>query len=88
MCMLRQGCSVSMIHRICGKLHGVLGWLNGVGVLGWFNGVGEIGWVFGACSIACACPFILRPWVLRKTLSHIWSKLNLPLFLFKLGYLP
>ena len=34
MCMLRQGCSLSMLHRTCEELHGVLGWLNGMGVLG------------------------------------------------------
>ena len=44
--MLRQGCSLSMLHRTCKKLHGALGWLNGMGVLGWFNGVGELVWVF------------------------------------------
>ena len=38
--MLRQECSLSMLHRTCEKLHGVFVWLNGKGVLGWFIGVG------------------------------------------------
>ena len=59
--MLRQGCSLSMLHRTCEKLHGVLGWLNVMGVLGWFNVMGELCWVFSACPIACTCLFILRP---------------------------
>ena len=29
--------------------------------------------------------FKVRPGVLSKTLSHIWGKLNLPIFLFKVG---
>ena len=40
--MLRQGCSLTMLHRTCKNCMGVLGWLNGMGVLGWFNGVGEL----------------------------------------------
>ena len=44
--ILRQGCSLSMLHKTCEKLQGVLGWLNGMGVLGWFNTVGELGWIF------------------------------------------
>ena len=43
--MLRQGCSLSMLHRTCEKLHGGLDLLNGMGVLGWFNGVGVLSWV-------------------------------------------
>ena len=43
--MLRQGCSLSMLHRICEKLQGELGWFNVMGVLGWFNGVGVLGWM-------------------------------------------
>ena len=35
----------------------------------------------------CACLFILRPGVLSKTLSHMWDKLNLPMFLFNVGLL-
>ena len=40
-----------------------------------------------ACPTACACLFKLRPGVLRKTLSHIWGKLNLPMFLLNVGLL-
>ena len=32
-------------------------------------------------------PFKVRPCVLSKTLSHIWGKLNLPIFLFNVGLL-
>ena len=28
------------------------------------------------CPTACACVFKLRPGLLSKTLSHMWSKLN------------
>ena len=38
-----------------------------------------------ACPTACACLFKLRPSVLSKTLSHMWAKLNLPMFLFNVG---
>ena len=26
--MLRQGCSLSMVHRTCEKVYGVLGWVD------------------------------------------------------------
>ena len=39
------------------------------------------------CQTTCACLFKLRPGVLSKTLSHMWSKLNLSMFLFNLGLL-
>ena len=45
MCMLRQGCSLSMLHRTCEKLHGGLGWFSIMGVLDCFNGVGVLGWL-------------------------------------------
>ena len=32
-------------------------------------------------------PFNLRPGVLSKTLSHVWGKLNLCMFLFSVGLL-
>ena len=32
------------------------------------------------CPTACTCLFKLRPGVLSKTLSHMWGKLNLPMF--------
>ena len=62
--MLRQGCYLSMLHRICEILHGGVR----LGVLG--------------MPISCACLFILSPGLLRRTLSHIWCKLNLHIFLF------
>ena len=34
-----------------------------------------------------ACLFKARPGVLSKTLSHMWGKLNLPMFLFNVGLL-
>ena len=34
------------------------------------------------CPTVCTCPFKLRPGVLSKTLSHMWGKSNLPMFLF------
>ena len=40
-----------------------------------------------ACPTACTCLFKVRPDVLNKTLSHMWGKLNLPIFLFHLGLL-
>ena len=39
------------------------------------------------CPTVCACLLTLRPYVLSKTLSHMWGKLNLPMFLFSEGLL-
>ena len=39
------------------------------------------------CPKPCACLFKLRPGVFSKTLSHMWGKLNLPMFLFNVGLL-
>ena len=39
------------------------------------------------CPTACACLLKLRPGVLSKTLSHMWGKLNSPMFLFNGGLL-
>ena len=39
------------------------------------------------CPTVCTCLFKLRPGVLSKTLSHMWGKLNLPMFLFNVGWL-
>ena len=39
------------------------------------------------CPTVCTCLFNLRPGVLSKTLSHMWGKLNLPMFLFNVGLL-
>ena len=69
MYMLRQGCSLSMLHRTCKNCMGVLGWMD---------------W---AWPISYACLFILSPVVLRRTLSHIWCKLNLCIFLLSVGLL-
>ena len=60
--------------------------------LGWPKCVGKLGWVKWvvlelACPTACTCLFTLRPGVLSKTLSHMWGKLNLPIFLFNVGLL-
>ena len=64
---------------------GVLGWLNSMGMLGWFELVGMLGWLELACLTACTCLFKARLGVLSKTLSHIWGKLNLPIFLFNVA---
>ena len=69
MCMHRQGCSLTMLHRSCKKVHG------GIRLGDW------------ACPISCTCLFILSPRVLRNTLSHISYKLNLPIFLLRVGLL-
>ena len=39
------------------------------------------------CPTAYTCLFKSRPGVLNKTLSHMWGKLNLPIFLFNVGLL-
>ena len=64
---------------------GELGLPKCVGKPGWFNWVGMLGWLELTCPTACTCLFKLRPSVLSKTLSHIWGKLNLPIFLFSVG---
>ena len=46
---------------------------------------GVLGWLELACPAACTCLFKVRPGVLSKTLSHICGKLNLPIFLFRVG---
>ena len=58
------------------------GWPKCVGMLGWFKWVRVLGWLELACPTACTCLFKVRPGVLSNTLSHIWGKLNLPIFLF------
>ena len=50
----------------------------------WDDLIGVLEW---ACPTACTCFFKLRPCVLHKTLSHMWDKLNLPMFLFNVGVL-
>ena len=62
---------------------GELGWPKCVGMLGRVKwGVLEL-----ACPTACACLFKVRLGVLSKTMSHMWGKLNLPIFLINVGLL-
>ena len=58
-----------------------------VGLLGWFKRLRMLGWLEFTCPTTGACLFKVRPGVLSKTLSHMWGKLNLPIFLFKVGLL-
>ena len=46
--------------------------------------MGGVGIIF---PTTCACLFKVRPGVLSKTLSHMWGKLSLPIFLFNVGLL-
>ena len=46
---------------------------------------GVLGWLGLACQKACTCLFKVIPGVLSKTLCHVWGKLNLLIFLFKVG---
>ena len=62
---------------------GELGWPNWVGMLGWFKCVGMLGWLELAIPTTGTCLFKIRPGELSKVLSHIWGKLNLLIFLFK-----
>ena len=64
---------------------GKLGWPKCVGMLGWFKWVGVLGWLGLACPPDCTCLFKVRPGVLCKMLSHMWGKLDLPIFLFNGG---
>ena len=66
---------------------GELGWPNCVGMLGWFKCVGMLCWLELVFPTTGTCLFKVRPGVLSKTLSHMWGKLNLPLFLFRVGLL-
>ena len=50
--------------------------------------IGVLGWGNRACPIVgvpCAGQFILSPGILKSILSHIWCKLNLPIFLLSGG---
>ena len=64
---------------------GELGWPKHMGIFGWVILLGMLGWLELACPTTGACLFNVRPGVLSKTLSHMWGKLNLPIFLFKSG---
>ena len=65
---------------------GELGWPKCLGKLGWFNWVGVLCRLELACPTACACLLKVRPGVLSKTLSHICGNLNLPTFIFNVGF--
>ena len=67
--MLRQGCSLSMLHRTCEILHGNVR-LDGLRMPNILH-----------------MPFFLSSEILRNTLSHIWCKLKLPIFLLSVGLL-
>ena len=69
----------------CKNCMGELGGPKCVGMLGWFKWVRMLSWLELACPTTSACLFKVRPGVLSKTLSHIWGKLNIPIFLFKVG---
>ena len=56
-------------------------------MLGWLKWLGMLGWLELAFPTTEECLFKVRPGVLSKTLSHMWGKLNLPIFLFKVGLL-
>ena len=48
----------------------------------WVDWMGVLEFV---CPTAYVCLFKLKPEVLSKTLSLMWGKLNLPMFLFNVG---
>ena len=62
---------------------------NCVGELGWPKCVGKLG-INGGVKIGMpnsgACLFKVRPGII-KTLSYMWGKLNLPIFLINVGLL-
>ena len=66
---------------------GNLGWPKCGGMLGWFKWLGMLGWLELGCPTVSACLSKERPGVLSKTLSNMWGKLNLPIYLFKVGLL-
>ena len=66
---------------------GKFSWFKCIGMLGWFKWLGMLGWLELACPTTWACLFKVRLGVLSKTLSHMWGKLNLSIFLFKVGLL-
>ena len=71
------------MFRNCENCLGELDWPECVGKFSWVNRVVlEL-----ACQTACTCLFKLRPGVLSKTLSHMWGKLNLYIFLFNVELL-
>ena len=68
--------SMCMLRNCMGEL----GWPNCLGMLGWFKYVEMLDWLELAFPTAGTCLFKVRPGVLSKTLSHMWGKLNLPMF--------
>ena len=71
-----------MMLRICEKLQGELGWPNCVRMLGSFKCAVMLGWLELEFPTAGTCLSEVTPGVLIKTLSHMWGKFNLPIFLF------
>ena len=67
--------------RTCENCMREKGWPKCMGMLGWF----KLGWFELTCPASCTCLFKVRAGVLSKTLSHIWGKINLPIFLFNVG---
>ena len=56
-------------------------------ILLYYTIIGGVGIVGIDMLSVCTCLFKLRPGVLSETLSHMWGKFNLPLFLFNVGLL-
>ena len=75
---LRGSMSMLRTHE---NMHGGVGWPKCVGILGWSKWGRMLGW------LELACIFKVRPGVLSETLSYMWGKLNLPIFLFNVGLL-
>ena len=63
----------------------VKGWWHYLNLGGSWNDLIEV--LESSCPTACAYIFKLRPGVLSKTLSPMWGKLNLPMFLSNVGLL-
>ena len=59
--MLRQWCSLSMLHRTCESMH----WGVRLGGLSMPNG----------CTLCM--PIYFKTWGIKSTLSHIWFKIEL-----------
>ena len=82
LCLIWVLRSYMHVLRTCEKCMGEMGLPKCMGMLGFFKWVVVVGWLELACQTTCACLFKVRPGVLSKSLSHIWGKLNLPIFLF------
>ena len=66
---------------------GMLGWPTVCADVALFKWLRMLGWLELAFPTTWACLFKVRPGVLSKSLSHMWGKLNLQIFLFKMGLL-